>query len=333
MEDYNNSLYDYYLLEENEYNRRERVRKKRRECPCLFCEGFTHDEFVNVANNNAKKIKRITNVSVHNSIIYCTVKSKTGLSSWEFSVDFNNWGHITGTYWILWNNHDSDIAEIYGNYVSREIQSILSSRSILLKDFAREVESNKLLETETGLCTYYKESVLRRLIKKNTEMVTVGYSYSELIGEHLYPVVSILKNKGFVNYKAIPIKDVGRDSDKFIYQVEQIVIGENNCFQRDDRFYKNEMINILYHDKLEIKFPYSLTRFKRNNCLNIGDTLYEMGFDSIDVREIKDLIIGLIKKDGSVEEIVVDDGTEEPIKMNKRYPYDTKIIIKYHTFK
>lgn len=330
MGEYYNVVYDNYKKEENEYSRREKVRKKRIECPCSFKDGLTYDEFVNIANYSAKIIKRITQVSIHGTTIYCTVKSKTGLSTWEFNVDFNDWGHITGSYWKWSENFDSDIARIYGHYVSGEIHSILSARGIFLNDFANAVDSNKELETSTGLCSNYKERFLNKLFGRKSEMISVGFDCNELIGEHLYPVISFLKNKGFVNYKAIPIKDVGRDSDKYIYQVEQVVIGESSNFKRGDKFAKNAMIYIMYHEKLEIKFLYSSKEFKRENYLKVGDKLYDMGFSCIYERQIKDLVIGLIKKDGSVDEVVADIGTEEPMKKNKVYKYDTKIVIKYH---
>ena len=58
-----------------------------------------------------------------------------------------------------------------------------------------------------------------------------------------------------------------------------------------------------------------------------------MGFSNIRERKIKDLILGWITKNGSVEKVLIEcDGKEVPIKRNHLYDYDAEIVIEYHTF-
>lgn len=60
----------------------------------------------------------------------------------------------------------------------------------------------------------------------------------------------------------------------------------------------------------------------------------DLGFVEIYERQIRDLVIGFIKKDGMVESVLIEeDGEETSIVRGKNYLYDTKIIITYHTYK
>ena len=65
--------------------------------------------------------------------------------------------------------------------------------------------------------------------------------------------------------------------------------------------------------------------------LKVGDELESMGFSNIYERKINDLVTGWIKKNGSVEEVLVEINDKEvPINKNQLYEFDTKIIILYH---
>lgn len=67
--------------------------------------------------------------------------------------------------------------------------------------------------------------------------------------------------------------------------------------------------------------------------LKVGDELESMGLSNIYERKINDLVTDWIKKDGSVEEVLVEINDKEvPINKNQLYEFDTKIIILYHTF-
>ena len=79
--------------------------------------------------------------------------------------------------------------------------------------------------------------------------------------------------------------------------------------------------------------PSSADKFKRKNYVAVANYLQELGFTEIYERKINDLVVGFITKDGSVENIFIDEGKEVSIVQGKSYYYDTKIIICYHTYK
>ena len=74
-----------------------------------------YDDFVQIAKLSARGFKRLRLVSVDDVVIRCNVESQTGYSDWYFTVDFNNWGHVTGILWTLSQiNEDSLIPKRYG---------------------------------------------------------------------------------------------------------------------------------------------------------------------------------------------------------------------------
>lgn len=98
--------------EEKERKRREAKEKeeRRQNTPCYFIDGFSESVFEMMAIRAAKPIRRLT-VSVEGPIIYGTVQAQSGISEWYFKADFNDFGHITGRYWLSVDNSDSNIPD------------------------------------------------------------------------------------------------------------------------------------------------------------------------------------------------------------------------------
>lgn len=308
------------------------VDEKRKNTPCEFKDGITYKEFLKIAHKAEKCIKRIKEVTISGTVIYCTVESQSGCSDWDFCVDFNDWGHVTGTYWKCTENYDSNIPKHFGDMVSGDIHQMLRDRNISLPKFSEYVDDNKELGTPSGLSYLQKNSFFKRVFSQEQQIVTKIDS-QDLLGEHIYLVVSMLKSSGFKNIKSIPVKDVGLDSDKYIFEVEQVVINNVSFFESGDAFAESAEVIITYHTKKEIMVPYAMSFFKKKNYLTVGNQLQDMGFSNIYERKIKDLVTGWVTKDGAVEQVLVEiDAQEVSMNKNQSYDFDTKIVITYHTF-
>ena len=57
------------------------------------------------------------------------VGSISGLSTWSAEIDFNDYGRLTGAYWLLSENPDSLIPEHFADAVRAQIMSRLASAS------------------------------------------------------------------------------------------------------------------------------------------------------------------------------------------------------------
>ena len=330
-EEYNRYIADL-KSKESELNRVCAVNAKRLCVPCSFKDGLPFEIFEKMAIHASKKIKRINNISVNGCIIYCNVESQTGCSDWDFSVDFNDWGHLTGTYWIKTDNNDSLIPEHYGKIVSGWIHDHYNKYGISLLDFSDFVDRNTDLETDKGLNYAYKENFLKRIFGNSNNLV-INYGTCDVVGEHLYPVISMLRESGFKNIKTSSVKDINDKTPGYPYQVEQVVINGTTYFENGMSFQNNSKVLITYHEKQVIRMPFSQDEMRRKNYIYVGDKLEECGFTQIYERKIEDLVTGWIIKDGSVEMIILDDDETRPIEKNAVYDYDQKIVIGYHTKK
>ena len=179
--------------QEIELNRQKEVDAKRMRTPCNFDEGIAHEEFLTIVRSVGKSIKRIKKVTTSGPVVYCTVESQSGHSEWDFNVDFNDWGHVTGTYWKSTENHDSNIPDVFGEIVSDRICRLLRERNINFPDFSNYVNDNKTLETSSGLSWCRRTGVVKKIFSLE-KPITIRFDSCNLVGKHIYPVVSILKN-------------------------------------------------------------------------------------------------------------------------------------------
>ena len=317
----------------NKYNVRQRyIEERRKNTPCKFNHGITFEEFSHIAHKTKKRIERIKNITICEAIIYCVVESQTGCSEWEFSVDYNNWGHITGTYWKNTENVDSNIPKHFGDMVSSEIKQLLSNKKLEPIDFSWYIDKNENLGEIDKLSCFYRPSFLKKKFNREKQIIS-QFDSMDLLGEHVFSIVSLLKSNGYKNIIAIPIKDIDQNSDKYVFEVEQIVINGTSFFEIGDVFIESVQVIVTYHAKKEILIPYTMKYFKKKNYIDVGDYLHNMGFSNVYERKIKNLKLGILKEDGSVEEVLVcDENQEIPFNKNRLYNYDTKIVITYHTF-
>lgn len=101
--------------------KQEKEEKHRKSICCNFFDGIPQGEFAYIAKKSAKQIKRITQIHVDGTIVYGTVRSQSGLSTWKFNLDFNDYGHITGRYWTYSENKDSLIPKHLGSIIQEEL--------------------------------------------------------------------------------------------------------------------------------------------------------------------------------------------------------------------
>lgn len=99
--------------------------ERRKNTVCKFDdEKLSRKDFENIVIQNSKHIKRISSINVNGPIINGTVRSQSGISSWDFTIDFNDYGEITGQYWIFSDNEDSEIPKAIANMVKEHIEQM-----------------------------------------------------------------------------------------------------------------------------------------------------------------------------------------------------------------
>lgn len=187
------------------------------------------------------------------------------------------------------------------------------------------------LESELEHALYATRGKRIKAFIFSKKKIKIEYASSELIGKNYRDVILLLTRVGFKKVRGRALKDLYIENCHKIYETDNIAISGIEHFEKNDVFSYNSDIIVTYHEKKEFVFPYSSKSVKKYHFNNLKEELNQIGFTNIYEEQIPDLITGWIKKYGSVEEVSVAGN----IKFNDKiqYPYDEKIIIKYHTFK
>lgn len=78
-------------------------------------------EFELIVRKQARSIDRIIHVEVEDYCVYCIAETTRGTSEWQFSIDFDDNGHVTGNYEISSENYQSNIPEHFAKKIQRAL--------------------------------------------------------------------------------------------------------------------------------------------------------------------------------------------------------------------
>ena len=92
----------------------------------------------------------------------------------------------------------------------------------------------------------------------------------------------------------------------------------------------NEISRQLNNDIPMIRIPFSAQDYYRKNYEQVFDEMEAYGFKDIVLLEQKDLRMGLLTRQGSVESISIDGKAD--FKKNQRFKETARVIITYHAF-
>jgi len=129
----------------NEDKKAREERERRRGMVYEFDDGFTEEEFEEAVRKSAKTIKRIEYIEVEWPDVYGRVRSNSGITSWTFHLDFNDYGKCTGKCWMDSENDDSQIPDTLKTRIIDALNDIINEK---------ELEAiNELDDTEEHYCT------------------------------------------------------------------------------------------------------------------------------------------------------------------------------------
>ena len=99
---------------------------KRRNTPFSFPPTIPSESFHELVLQETKKIKKKKiNIEINNQIVHGIVESQSGLSTWNFYIDFNDYGSLTGKYWLASENEDSIIPKKLAELIKEAICKVL----------------------------------------------------------------------------------------------------------------------------------------------------------------------------------------------------------------
>ena len=113
----------------NKANKEEQARieenNRRKNTPCLFDGPISEEEFQAVVRSAAKSIRRLKILEIDGPVVKCSVRSASGITTWEFSLDFNDYGNITGECWMETDNEESTIPSVLKERIRDELEAFV----------------------------------------------------------------------------------------------------------------------------------------------------------------------------------------------------------------
>lgn len=133
---------------------------KRKNTICRFDGGISKEEFYTMVKCGGKGIRRITSLYAEGAMVYGTVRSNSGISDWCFRIDFNDYGKLTGTYWLSTGNIDSNIPKLVASRIAQQIKNYPDSVDGSFKEeFYREEAEQRRRKQATAYCPYCGKQV------------------------------------------------------------------------------------------------------------------------------------------------------------------------------
>lgn len=114
----------------NEDKKAREERERRRGMVYEFTDGFSEEEFEEAVRMSAKTIKRIESIEVKWPDVYGWVRSNSGITSWTFHLDFNDYGKCTGKCWIDSENNDSQIPDTLRIRIINALDDIIIDKEV-----------------------------------------------------------------------------------------------------------------------------------------------------------------------------------------------------------
>lgn len=285
-------------------------------------------------------------------IVYGKVDYRSGLTEWCFKIDFNDYGHVTGNYWLSSDNDDAKIPSYIANNISAGIieykhnhkQPYYDKDQSNVYDAVRTYEKNhsnsefkvllkKILRSETKIILGFVIVGIIALIwiyYEYKKAIPIGYSCDELIGREYTQVVQILNEEGFSNVSTDKISDLSikdKDKDNVVTDVKMRFLAD---FDEDTTYPSDAAITVEYHTLELFEAPLSDRKIKGMNYAEVVKEFENAGFTNVSIKAEYDVITGWLKKDGEVESVIING---DKIQTEAEYRPDADVVVYYHTLR
>ena len=127
------------ILEVHSWNSQERLEKKqdeelRQSLSIQFPEFLNQEEFNRIIHEETDKINRFKKVEINQALINFEVYSNSRISTWCFTLDYNDYGILTEKVRISSENTDSSMPKNVSLRISERLNDILKNQYILPPD-------------------------------------------------------------------------------------------------------------------------------------------------------------------------------------------------------
>lgn len=186
---------------------------------------------------------------------------------------------------------------------------------------------------------------------KDSLGITIGTNSSSFISKDYHDVFDALKDLGFSNITLEPIDDLITGWLTKEYSVKEVSIDGTTSFRNSDRFPADAKIVIRYHTfpndsehstptptptampsvaEGQVRIGEKSSAFVDKDYQYVVNQLYSLGFKSVTLVPVDDLITGWITKEFSVESVSINGETS--FTADDVFSVDATVIVRYHVF-
>ena len=333
--------------------------QKRKSKKFNYPENLPAEKFEEIVKQSIKPIKRkITDIYVKNGVVYGTVLSQSGLSEWTFTLDFNDYGKLTGTFWLTSGNNDSKLPERLGAVIQSQINKIMSNDMYIeRKKDESETESDTDIDKETTTlptkptkpqknhrASTHKLAITFLIILifvtltfgplilyEYQKRIPIGYDEEALLGLDYREVVQNLEKEGFTCIVTEEIPNLTLAEEIKSNLVTDVKLEENIIFDKDTKYAYDKQITVVYHSLSLCNPPLTSKDAKGTNYNDVVNNFNNSGFVNIKTNVLYDIITGWVTDDGEVKSITING--EEDFNTFDQFRPDAEVIITYHTYK
>ncbi len=300
--------------------------KHRKATPCHFKENLSKEQFAVISKKALKRYKnRLIDYNINGPIIECTFESQSGLSSWACRIDFNDYGHISGKYWIYSENDDSVIPEKIANIIKESILQIYSTNE-------DEPNAKKNIGTIATCFFILLISILIiNSVSNFSKEIEIGISSQSSYNKTYEMIAEQLATTGFTNITLLPLDDLSTDNKHLDNIVESISINGNTTFSENTDFPYDSEIIIYYHSIKLLNPPLNSKDIRGYDCSEVYRQFQQFGFVNIKIQPINMNKLEHFVNDGEIQVISINGQTE--FNVHTELPFDSEIIITYYVLK
>ncbi len=341
--------------------RKEEIEKLRLNIPFCYPDYLSDEQFERIVMISIKPMKRkFSKLEIANGKIYGTIISQSGISEWRFIVDFNDFGKLTGKYWLFTENSDSSIPKRVAETVRFAVCQILDENSLNTNSAfdnensddsstTTEKKSNESLENKNieilrkpSWADKHKRGIIITILIvilsvfallgyiEYTKFIPIGYNKATLIGINYLDVVNKLENAGFECVVTREVEDLPLNKENKVSLVTDVVLEEKTTFDKDTKYKFDKRIVVVYHSLKMCEAPVLSKDAKGMDYADVKDKFEVAGFENIKTYVLYDVITGWITGDGEVKSITIDDN--EDYTTYEDFRPDAEVIITYHSY-
>ena len=353
-------LYGVSKIREDNKEQAKRIEEsnRRKNTTFHYPREISCEKFEEIVRQSIRPIKKkIQDIYVANGIVYGTVISQSGLSEWSFTLDFNDYGKLTGNFWLTSENHDSHLPERLGNVIQNQINRLLNNTGCDVEDESEEDIETTIdnedapIETQQEPLNPQKPSwasrhkgfifiaILLSIVLtfgsyayyEYQKLIPIGYEEELLVGLDYNEVMEKLENQGFTYVTTENISDLSLDEETNANLVTDIRLEEKPTFDENTKYSYDKRIVVVYHSLKLCSAPVTSKDAKGTKYTDIMDKFNKVGFVNVKTNVLYDIITGWVTEDGEVKSITING--EEDFDIYDQFRPDAEVIITYHTYK